>query len=78
MKPEVNVQQSRSILTVKQFSDKYPAFSQGSLRHLIFFEDTNGFKPAFRRCGRRVLIDESAFFGCLDAVNDEREDRCHT
>jgi len=34
----------------------------GGLRHLIFHEKTNGFDRVVRRCGRRVLIDEAAFF----------------
>jgi len=35
---------------------------KGGLRHLIFHEKTNGFDRVVRRCGRRVLIDEAAFF----------------
>ena len=34
----------------------------GGLRHLIFHAQTNGFTHAIRRVGRRVLIDETAFF----------------
>lgn len=34
----------------------------GGLRHLIFFAETNGFNKVIRRIGRRVLIDEAAFF----------------
>ena len=34
----------------------------GGLRHLIFFEKENGFSECVRRIGRRVLIDEQAFF----------------
>lgn len=34
----------------------------GGLRHLIFNERTNGFSAVVRRVGRRVLIDETAFF----------------
>jgi hypothetical protein len=34
----------------------------GGLRHLIFFADTHGFNKVIRRIGRRVLIDEAAFF----------------
>ena len=35
----------------------------GGLRHLIFHGDSNGFASVVRRVGRRVLIDEQAFFG---------------
>ena len=34
----------------------------GGLRHLVFNEKQNGFEQCVRRCGRRVLIDECAFF----------------
>lgn len=38
----------------------------GGLRHLVFFEKTNGFNKVIRRVGRRVLIDEAAFFAWVD------------
>lgn len=42
---------------------------QGGLRHLVFHESTNGFKDAFVRVGRRVLIDEKKFFDCVMKQN---------
>lgn len=41
----------------------------GGLRHLIFHEKSNGFASAFKRVGRRVLIDETEFFACVEAQN---------
>lgn len=41
----------------------------GGLRHLIFYEATNGFASAFKRVGRRVLIDEAEFFACIERQN---------
>jgi len=41
----------------------------GGLRHLIFNAETNGFKTAFKRAGRRVLVDEAEFFRCVDKQN---------
>lgn len=38
----------------------------GGLRHLIFHASTNGFDSVIRRVGRRVLIDEVAFFQWID------------
>lgn len=38
----------------------------GGLRHLIFNAHTNGFDKVIRRVGRRVLIDEAAFFEWVD------------
>lgn len=48
-------------LTVKQTAQKYPAFPEGGLRHLIFHERTNGFDTVVTRVGRKVLINESSF-----------------
>lgn len=39
----------------------------GGLRHLIFNAKGNGFDAVVRRVGRRVLIDERAFFEWVDA-----------
>jgi hypothetical protein len=39
---------------------------QGGLRHLIFYAKTNGFDRVIKRVGRRVLIDEAAFFEWVD------------
>jgi hypothetical protein len=44
----------------------------GGLRHLIFNEKTNGFASAFKRVGRRVLIDEKEFWACIERQNAGR------
>ena len=56
-----------SLSTVKQFCQKYPAFTPGGMRHRIFFAATNGLNKvgAILRNGRRVLIDEDKFFQWL-------------
>jgi hypothetical protein len=41
----------------------------GGLRHLIFYEKQNGFAACIRRVGRRVLIDEAAFFEWVEQQN---------
>jgi hypothetical protein len=47
--------------------NKYHAWPPvGGLRHLIFYAETNGFKSAFKRVGRRVLVDEREFFACVE------------
>ena len=60
-----------TLLTVKQFPQKHPAFSEGGLRHLIFYSDTNGLKKSgsILRNGRRVLIHEEKFFMWLEQQN---------
>jgi hypothetical protein len=60
-----------TLLTVKQFPTKYPAFTNGGLRSLIFHEKTNGLAEsgAVIRVGRRVLIDETKFFSWIESQN---------
>ena len=58
------------ILTVKLFSIKYPAFSQGAIRYLIFHSRSNGFEHCLRRAGRKILILESEFLAWLDSQNN--------
>ena len=47
-----------------RFSQKYPDFPIGGIRHLIFHEAENGLAEsgAIIRIGRKVLIDEAKFF----------------
>lgn len=42
----------------------------GGMRHLIFNKSVNGFETAFKKIGRRVLIDEDEFFNCVDKVSN--------
>lgn len=61
---------SRTLLTVRQFSEKHPAFPEGGLRYNIFHADTNGFKKCIRRVGRKILLDEGEVFRWIDEQND--------
>jgi len=71
---------TRTLLTVRQFSERHPAFSQGALRNLIFFADDrktskgnmpgNGLSVALFRIGCKVLIDEARFFTWIDQQQD--------
>ena len=64
------------LLTVRQFSERHSAFTQGSLRNLIFHAssrqssqgriDGNGLDAAIVRIGRKLLIDERKFFAWID------------
>lgn len=44
----------------------------GGLRWLIFNERLNGFHAVIRRVGRRVLIDEAAFFEWVKASPEQK------
>jgi hypothetical protein len=57
------------LITVAAWNNHHDWPSQHALRHLIFNMEKNGFKTAFKRVGRRVLIDEKEFFNCVNAQN---------
>lgn len=54
------------LLTVTQWNAHHAWPPIGGLRHLIFFAETNGFSKVIRRVGRRVLIDEAAFYAWVN------------
>lgn len=77
----MSIPQPRVLLSVSQFSERHPAFSQAGIRYLIHCADErdrskgklpgNGLKEAgaILKCGRRVVIDEARFFAWLDQRN---------
>ena len=56
--------QSPRFHTVNQFVERFPAWSTGSVRWLIFRGRENGLEAsgAIVRMGRRIRIDETRFF----------------
>jgi hypothetical protein len=62
-------QPSTRLIPVPEWNQHHSWPPQGGLRHLIFNEKTNGFASAFKRVGRRVLVDEAAFFACVEKQN---------
>ena len=58
--------ETNQLCTVKQWAERHPWPPIGGLRHLIFNAETNGFNKVIRRIGRRVLIDEDAFFNWVN------------
>ena len=61
----------RQLLTVRQFSERFPAFNQPCLRYLLLHRKEKGFDGAIIKFGRRVLIDVDQFFMCIDVANAE-------
>ncbi len=53
-------------MTVRQFCAAHPAFTEGSLRELLFNRETNGLSVALVKKGRRLWIDVDAFFDWLE------------
>lgn len=64
-----NNQPSNRLIPVPDWNNHHSWPPIGGLRHLIFNESSNGFSTAFKRVGRRVLIDEAEFFACVDRNN---------
>ncbi len=58
----MNKQSRCQLIPATKWHEHHPWPPIGGLRHLIFFAETNGFNKVLRRIGRRVLIDEAAFF----------------
>ena len=55
------------VITVSEFSKRHSAFTEASLRWLIFRAAENGLanSGALIRIGRRILIDEARFMQYL-------------
>jgi hypothetical protein len=49
-------------IPVPDWSKHHPWPSISGLRNLIFNRDKNGFSKVVKKVGKRVLIDEAAFF----------------
>ncbi len=60
-----------NLFTVKQFCLNHSWPSESALRAMILRSQNNGFKSAFKKCGRRVLIDEQEFFKCLNQLQNQ-------
>ena len=59
--------EGKSFLTVKQAAEKYPAFTEGALRSLIFHREQNGFAPVVLKRGAKIILDEAAFVGWVES-----------
>lgn len=57
------------LIPVSKWNEYHAWPPYGGLRHLVFNQKTNGFDSAFKRVGRRVLVDEREFFRCVENMN---------
>lgn len=60
----------KRLIPVTKWNDYHIWPPIGGLRHLIFYEYTNGFHHCVVRLGRRVLIDEGKFFEWAECQNE--------
>ena len=65
---ELSMTDKKNLKTVNQFCEEYPAFTIGSLRNILFYEELNGLKDCgvVKHLGRKILIDCDKFFAWLD------------
>lgn len=63
--------QSTRLIPVTQWSEHHSYPPLGQLRALVFNANKNGFDSCIRRIGRRVLIDEAAYFAWVEAQNNK-------
>lgn len=61
----------KKYIPVTKWPEHHPWPPVSGLRHLIFHAKSNGFDACIVRAGRRVLIDEAAFFAWLDKQRTE-------
>jgi len=66
---ELQQKQPSRLIPVPEWNQHHSWPPQGGLRHLIFNAQANGFSKAFKRVGRRVLVDEREFFAIVEAQN---------
>ena len=60
------MQNQTRLIPVCRWGDYHPWPPIGGLRYLISRAVQNGFETVIRRCGRRILIDEAAFFAWVE------------
>lgn len=60
------------LIPLAEWDQHHPWPPIGGLRHLVANAQSNGFDAVVRRIGRRVLIDEAAFFAWADQQGGRR------
>lgn len=64
-------QNTPRLIPITKWNEYHPHPPIGGLRSLVFNAATNGFDHCIRRIGRRVLIDEDAFFEWVESQNKQ-------
>jgi len=67
----MNTEKQTKLIPLTEWPNYHPHPSIGGLRHLVFHAQKNGFNKVIRRIGRRVLINEAAFFEWVELQNQE-------
>lgn len=66
-KQNINDKEAPAFKTVSQFTEDNPAFTQGGLRHAIFFKGSDlQDAGAISKFGRKILINEKRWLELVD------------
>ena len=57
------------LIPLSKWDQYHPWPSVNALRHYFLKQQVNGFDCALKRVGRKILIDETAFFEWVDKQN---------
>lgn len=68
----VPVRRPSRLLSPRQIWETYPAFTEGSLRWLLFHRQTNGLSIAIRKIGRRLVLVEDLFLQWVEEHSEKR------
>ena len=68
-----SIETKNRLIPVPSWNEHHTWPKQGGLRHYIFHADSNGFNKVLKRVGRRILIDEQAFFEWVEKQNLEAQ-----
>ena len=60
---------NQELIPLTKWNDYFDYPTIGTLRQLVYFEDTNGFSKVIRRIGCRIYIKVSAFFEWVEETN---------
>lgn len=58
---------NRRLIPLTKWGESHQWPPLGGLRHLVFNSKENGFDAVVVRVGRRILLDETAFFAWVDS-----------
>lgn len=65
----METEHSTRLIPLTEWPEHHEWPPMGGLRHLVFHAKRNGFNTVIRRVGRRILIDEAAFFAWVEKQN---------
>lgn len=65
------ISNSTKLIPLTSWSLFHPWPSVSGLRYWVFHSETNGFNKVIRRVGKRILIDEAAFFDWVNSQQGE-------